>query len=134
MSGNGWHGLYRVDLPADSDLPRRLVHALAALFDDETATVDRSVHNAARICRLPGTRACKGDASEARPHRLCTLARVPSGGVKATETATVSECVDKLEREAAARSGGATVSAGGALAGGKFGAFDAVSCAERLGL
>jgi hypothetical protein len=60
-SGNGYHLLYRIDLPADDgDLVKRVLAALARRFDNGTARVDTAVFNPARICKLPGTWARKG--------------------------------------------------------------------------
>ncbi len=84
MSGNGHHLLYRIDVPVDDDeLVRRVLAAVADHFDDERITIDRSVHNPARITKIIGTMARKGDdlaGSEgitARPHRRSKLISVP---------------------------------------------------------
>jgi hypothetical protein len=75
-SGNGMHLLYAIDLPND-DASKKLIEgvlkALAARFDDEAVKVDRSVFNAARIWKLYGTVANKGDHTEAAPWRLSAL-------------------------------------------------------------
>lgn len=95
-SGNGYHLLYRVDLPADDTFERRdstvvklangpttellrktLVH-LAEQFDDDQVEIDRSVYNASRVCKLYGTWARKGEDTPERPHRLSALVEVPS--------------------------------------------------------
>jgi hypothetical protein len=61
-SGNGFHLLYALDLPAsDGGLVKGVLHALAARFDDEHVTIDPRVSNAARITKLYGAKACKGD-------------------------------------------------------------------------
>jgi hypothetical protein len=88
-SGNGWHLLYRVDLP-NTELARlllkRVLAALAERFDTDSARVDRAVHNASRISKLPGTWARKGPHSEERPHRLARLMAAPMElGIVATE-------------------------------------------------
>jgi len=76
LSGNGMHLLYAIDLPND-DESKRLVEgvlkSLAAMFDDETVKVDRSVFNAARIWKLYGTVANKGDNTQAAPWRLAHM-------------------------------------------------------------
>ncbi|HVN76944.1 MAG TPA: AAA family ATPase [Thermoanaerobaculaceae bacterium] len=80
-SGNGAHLFYRVDLPNDSDakeLVRRVLNAAAARFDTPRVHLDTTVGNAARIVKLPGTLACKGDSTAERPHRRARLTRVPS--------------------------------------------------------
>lgn len=79
-SGNGFHLLYRVDLPNDDasrDLLKECLSALAFQFDDERVTVDTSVYNAARITKLYGTLAVKGDNTEDRPHRRSGLLEGP---------------------------------------------------------
>ena len=81
-SGNGWHLLYRIDLP-NNDLSRGLVKdvlaGLAERFDSPAVKVDRAVHDAARIAKLPGTWARKGPNTKDRPHRLCRIVD-PAGG------------------------------------------------------
>ncbi|MFN7990516.1 MAG: YfjI family protein [Thermoanaerobaculia bacterium] len=77
-SGNGWHLLYRVDLPgADGGLLERCLKALAALFDDDETQVDTTVGNAARITKLYGTLARKGDHTAERPHRMSRILEIP---------------------------------------------------------
>lgn len=77
-SGNGFHLLYRIDQPADDGgAVERILRALAARFDDEHVKIDRKVFNAARICKLPGTWARKGDHTPTRPHRRAELLEVP---------------------------------------------------------
>jgi hypothetical protein len=39
--------------------------------------VDQSVHNPARICRLPGTWNRKGDSTQERPHRIAEILELP---------------------------------------------------------
>lgn len=78
-SGNGWHLLYRIDLPADdSGLLKRVLGALAKRFDDEAVEIDRKVYDPARITKLYGTRACKGEHTADRPHRLSGIVEIPS--------------------------------------------------------
>jgi hypothetical protein len=79
-SGNGGHLLPRIDLPNDEasrDLLRRCLEALAFRFSDDTVTIDQGVFNAARIWKLYGTLACKGDSTPERPHRRAALLDVP---------------------------------------------------------
>lgn len=78
-SGNGYHLLYRIDLRADDDgFVERVLLALAARFDDDHVKIDRSVHNPARICKMVGTFACKGDSTTERPHRLAKPIDTPN--------------------------------------------------------
>jgi hypothetical protein len=77
-SGNGYHLLYRVDLPADDGgLVERILRVLASRFDTAQVKVDQKVFNASRICKLPGTLARKGDHTPSRPHRRAKLLEVP---------------------------------------------------------
>ncbi len=77
-SGNGAHLLYRVDLPIDdAGLLQRCLAALASEFDDEKVTIDKTVFNPARIWKLYGTRACKGDSTHSRPHRMSRVLSAP---------------------------------------------------------
>ncbi|MGD9126057.1 MAG: helicase RepA family protein [Planctomycetia bacterium] len=76
-SGNGTQLLYRVDLPADDGgLVQRCLKVMGTC-SDEKAEVDLSVHNAARICRLPGTWNRKGDEIPERPHRMAEILLTP---------------------------------------------------------
>lgn len=77
-SGNGYHLLYRVDLPtADGELVKRVLHALGDRFDDDSVKVDRAVFNPARIVKLYGTLARKGDSTPQRPHRWSSILEIP---------------------------------------------------------
>ncbi len=70
--------MYRVDLPADDGgIVERSLIALAARFNSSTVTVDRSVFNPARIWKLPGTWAAKGDHTSDRPHRIAQILWTP---------------------------------------------------------
>lgn len=79
-SGNGAHVYFRIDLPNDKDataLVNSVLHALAGRFNNEAIKVDTIVGNAARIMRVPGTWARKGEGTHERPHRQSRLLRVP---------------------------------------------------------
>ncbi len=79
-SGNGAHLLYRIDLDNTTEnrsLMERFLKALDLLFSDSVVQVDRSPYNAARIWKLYGTDAVKGDPTPDRPHRTAKLCRVP---------------------------------------------------------
>jgi hypothetical protein len=71
-SGNGGHVLGRIDLPNDQEstsIIEKCLQALAVRFTDDRVTVDLTTFNAARIWKLYGTLACKGDSVADRPHR-----------------------------------------------------------------
>ena len=80
-SGNGAHVQFPIDLPNDEDsttLVKSILHSVDAKFTDALVSIDTSVYNAARICRLYGTVARKGDSIPSRPHRRSELLYVPS--------------------------------------------------------
>ena len=94
-SGNGYHLLYRCDLPNDDEakeLVRNLLLALDGLRTVPGATVDTGVWNAARICKLYGTWAKKGADTPEQPHRLAKLLEVPDE-VKVTPRETIEAYV-----------------------------------------
>ena len=77
-SGNGFHLLYPIDLLCGDDgLLEKVLAAIAGRFDGDGVKLDRSVHNPARIARLYGTLAAKGDNTRDRPHRLSKILKLP---------------------------------------------------------
>jgi hypothetical protein len=73
-SGNGYHLLYPVKLPADDGgMVRRVLAALAKKHDTAEAKIDPSTFNPARLVKFPGTLARKGDSTDDRPHRRARL-------------------------------------------------------------
>ena len=79
-SGNGAHLLYAIDLPNDqpsATLVRHAITAVAQRFTGDAVKVDTAVFNAARIWKLYGTVARKGDSVPDRPHRVAQLIDVP---------------------------------------------------------
>ena len=80
-SGNGAHVLVGVDLPNDIDTRGKMCRFLETIgnrFTDEIVEIDQSTFNAARLSRLYGTLACKGDEVPdlGRVHRLSRLLEV----------------------------------------------------------
>lgn len=76
VSGNGAHLLYRIKLgstPENADLLKRALEALASLFDNDKVKIDTVNFNPSRICKLYGTLAQKGTATEERPFRMAYL-------------------------------------------------------------
>jgi hypothetical protein len=79
-SGNGGHLLTRIDLPNDkasTALIKQCLESLDWLFSDDKVKVDLTTFNAARIWKLYGTKACKGDNMVDRPHRLAQILELP---------------------------------------------------------
>ncbi len=82
-SGNGYHAVYGVDLPNDDASEELLKNVLAALsgqFGSDAVEIDKGVYNAARITKLYGTTARKGENTDNRPHRRSKILFVPEGG------------------------------------------------------
>ncbi len=79
-SGNGAHLLYKIDLPnteESTELVKNCLNALAYLVNRDKIHVDESVFNAARIWKLYGTKACKGENLSERPHRIAKILSIP---------------------------------------------------------
>jgi hypothetical protein len=78
-SGNGFHVLLRIDLPAsDALLVKRVIESLASGFDTDEVKVDPTVANPARIWKAYGTCSRKGSSTADRPHRQAELLNVPA--------------------------------------------------------
>ena len=76
-SGNGMQMMYRISLPAvDNELVKHCIAGIATAGDD-AVNIDTTVHNPARIWRIPGTMNCKGDNVPSRPHRMAKILSVP---------------------------------------------------------
>lgn len=78
-SGNGYHCLYTVDLPNTDESTQKVKKILETVgnqIDDEFVTLDKTVFNAARITKLYGTTAVKGDSIPSRPHRISRVLEV----------------------------------------------------------
>ncbi len=82
-SGNGANLLYRIELPNDEPskmLVEKVLKALAQKFSDSETEIDTGVANAARIWKIYGTIAGKGDNAPdlGRPHRVSKLLTIPA--------------------------------------------------------
>ncbi len=87
MSGNGYHLLYPISLENTQENTILIKEFLAGIdkkFSDEAVKVDTTTYNAARITKLYGTIACKGDDTETRPHRRSSILSAPE----------ILECID----------------------------------------
>lgn len=79
-SGNGFHLIYRINLPntpVERDLVKDVTSILATKFDAPDSKVDRSTYNASRLTKVYGTMARKGPSTPDRPHRASKLIYVP---------------------------------------------------------
>jgi hypothetical protein len=80
-SGNGAHLLYPIDVAAQDDgFVKGTLDDLARRFSDTAVSIDQTVFNPARIWKLYGTVARKGDHAPivGRPHRLARILEVPA--------------------------------------------------------
>lgn len=80
MSGNGAHLHFPVLLPNNTDstaIVSGVLKTLQEKFSDDAVGLDTTVSNPARICRLYGTIARKGDSTADRPHRMAAILYVP---------------------------------------------------------
>jgi putative DNA primase/helicase len=70
-SGNGYHVLYKCDLPVSySGLIKRFLKILKYHLANDHVKIDESVHNPGRMIRLPGTLNQRGKNLPDRPHRM----------------------------------------------------------------
>lgn len=86
-SGNGAHLLYPMRTANDDtsrDAVQRCLHVLNGRFKGNGCTIDVGNFNAARIFRLPGTWARKGDNLPVRPHRKAYIVDVPPAKLNLT--------------------------------------------------
>ena len=81
-SGNGYHLRYRINLGNDA-WAHSLVRDALRLLAGRYGMLDVTNHNAARVAKLPGTWARKGEHTEERPHRISAL--LSEGEGKVTE-------------------------------------------------
>ena len=75
-SGNGYHILIPVRYPNDADSRRKVkafLAMMARMFSTDAVEIDTTVDNPSRICKLYGTRACKGSSTSDRPHRWSSV-------------------------------------------------------------
>jgi hypothetical protein len=70
--------IQRSRVGANDCFNRGCLQSLQQEFGDSVVKIDTSVGNAARITKLFGTRACKGDDVPDRPHRMARLIDVPA--------------------------------------------------------
>lgn len=83
-SGNGWHLLYRIELP-NNDHATELVRGVLARLHQLFPMVDAGNFNASRVCKLYGSWARKGEHSEERPWRRSAIVEQGSGVVVTEE-------------------------------------------------
>lgn len=100
-SGNGFHLLFRIDMPNDPAHAQLLKDALSCadmLFSTDAVKVDLKVFNAARITKLYGSMAVKGQSTAERPHRRSAVLCVPEQ-IEVTPTAIFHDFVKAYKQE-----------------------------------
>ena len=88
-SGNGYHITIPCQIAAtaeSTDIIKKFLQVLSITFSDENVEVDEKVFNLARICKLPGTQARKGENTSIRPWRISEIVKVPDE-IKPTDIA-----------------------------------------------
>lgn len=79
-SGNGYHLLWRLDLPADAKSEttiKNFLLALAKKFNTKGAFVDTSTASLFHLTKVYGTVARKSEATDERPHRYSEILEYP---------------------------------------------------------
>lgn len=108
-SGNGYHLLYRIDVPVDKPghaLIEKCLKVLSSVFDSDRVKIDTTNANPSRICKLHGTLAQKGRSTKERPHRMSHIIHVPDP-IAMTDIETLKRLASELPEEPVhARSGG----------------------------
>jgi hypothetical protein len=83
-SGNGAHLLIRIEdldnTKESKELIKRCIEAMGKEFSNDKTAVDTTTHNPARIWKIYGTIARKGDNTPDRPHRLAKIISAPEPG------------------------------------------------------
>lgn len=106
-SGNGGHLNYPVDLPNNPEsvaLLKPVLRALSLRYQEHLASlnleIDQAVGNPARLTKLFGTWARKGDNTPERPHRLARIISLPEA-----RTPVPVDLLKKIASEAATEEG-----------------------------
>jgi KaiC/GvpD/RAD55 family RecA-like ATPase len=101
ISGNGYHLLYKIFLKCTEKSNALIKDCLLALdewFSDDRVKIDTTVFNAARITKLYGTMAQKGQSTEDRPHRLSRIIDIPKE-IKLTDAAILLKLAEQKTKQ-----------------------------------
>lgn len=88
-SGNGYHITIPCQIAATEEstsIIKKFIQVLSITFSDDKVDIDEKVFNLARICKLPGTQARKGENTIERPWRYSEIIKVPDE-IKTTDIA-----------------------------------------------
>lgn len=80
MSGNGRHLLYPIDMENTAEnvsIVKKFLANMSQKFSNDDVEIDKTTYNPARITKLYGTVACKGDPTKERPHRRSYIISAP---------------------------------------------------------
>jgi hypothetical protein len=97
-SGNGYHLLVSVDLKNSQEntkVVKKFLAALDFLYSTDKVHVDTMTFNPSRIVKLYGTKSCKGDDVEERPHRFSKILEIPEE-IRTTKLDIIKKVADKL--------------------------------------
>lgn len=100
-SGNGWHTIYKCDMPNTEEVRDMLscfLQSVALMFTDSKVDIDEAVFNAARICKLYGTTAKKGANLPERPWRMSEIVYVPDE-IKVNDISLFQKIAELLPKE-----------------------------------
>ncbi len=101
ISGNGVHLLYKVKIQNEPERCKKLqkcLEVLNMLFADDVIDVDMKTFNPARVCKLYGTKACKGADTPERPHRMSRIHSVPDV-IKSNDISLIDNLISLLPEE-----------------------------------
>lgn len=105
LSGNGYHLLYRIDIPISTEnkhLVEKCLKVLSMLFDTDRVKIDTTNFNPSRVCKLHGTLAQTGRSTEQRPHRMSRILNVPAA-IEIADVETVKRLASELPDEPPAK-------------------------------
>lgn len=101
LSGNGYHLLYRIDLPVTPEthaMVAKCLKVLSNIFSSDKVSIDTTNSNPSRVCKLHGTLAQKGTSTATRPHRMSKILSVPDA-VEITDEETLKMLAGELPDE-----------------------------------
>ena len=105
LSGNGYHLLYKIDIPVNSHstgIIEKSLKVLNNLFETELVQIDTVNYNPSRICKLHGTLAQKGSNTDERPFRMSRIIS-RQNEYKITPLERLEELADELPVEATSK-------------------------------
>ena len=76
VSGNGYHFIYKAK-DAYPELIKGFLNGLSSRYSNDLVDVDTTVFNPARLVKIYGTTARKGEDIKTRPHRMSSIKSLP---------------------------------------------------------